>query len=136
MQSYIQSLFRHRLMRYLFIGGASYLIELLVLLSLANILSFDATIAVAYSFWVGLAASFFLQKNFAFQNKDNTRSTVGKQALQYGLLVGFNYIFTIFFVALTAHIIGLVPSRTLALLLTTVWNFVIYSRIIFKPITP
>jgi putative flippase GtrA len=116
-----------RLFRYLFIGGVSYIIELSTLLFLARI--FSPSIAVACSFWVGLVVSFVLQKSVAFGNKTTTKKAFGKQATLYGLLVLFNYIFTIIFVSTFTGHLGLAIARTLALLLTVSWNYLAYKEI-------
>lgn len=132
MQRRFYHLLKSRLPHYLLIGGVSYLIELSVLLFLAKVLLFTPALAVAYSFWVGLVASFFLQKYIAFKSKNGDKKTIGKQAVLYGALVLFNYVFTILLVGLLADLIGLVMARTLALLLTVSWNFLLYSKVIFK----
>lgn len=121
-----------RLSRYIFTGGASYLIELSFLLFLTKVLHFTPAVGVACSFWVGLAISFLLQKHIAFQDKNNDKKSISKQVGLYGVLVAFNYAFTILFVSLLAKVLGLVIARTLALALTTIWNFLLYSKVIFK----
>ena len=131
MQKQIFRLWGSRPLRYIFIGGVSYIIELAVLLSLANLLLLSSELSVAYSFWVGLIASFLLQKYFAFNNKERSKRIVGKQTLLYGLLVLFNYTFTILFISWFSSLLGLIVARTIALVLTVTWNDFSY-RYIFK----
>lgn len=129
MYDIVARLHTSRLVRYVFIGGVSYVIELSTLLFLAHILLFSPSIAVACSFWVGLIVSFVLQKYIAFNSKVATKKVLGKQALFYGILVLFNYVFTIVFVSLLTSHLGLVAVRTLALLLTVSWNYFMYKEI-------
>lgn len=116
-------------LRYLFIGGMSFIIELSVLISVSELFSLSPTVAVAISFWIGLIASFVLQKYITFSSKDSDKKTLSKQTILYGMLVLFNYAFTIVFVGWTAGFIGLVTARAFALLATVSWNYLIYKRI-------
>lgn len=127
-----KKLSQHRLVRYIFIGGVSYVIEIIALYFFTSTLSLGPTIGVAISFWIGLIVSFLMQKIFAFQNKTVEKKHLTKQVISYGVLVAFNYTFTIYAVSALVPYIGLFMSRTLVLLLTTGWNFFVYSRIIFK----
>jgi len=123
---------QHSVVRYIFIGGTSYIIEIAVLYILADIVGLGPTLGVALSFWIGLIISFFLQKLFAFRNKSFKKKLLLKQAVAYGALIVVNYIFTLAFVIVFEPIIGLIIARTVALIITTVWNFLLYSRVIFK----
>jgi len=128
----LQKIAQHQAVRYVFIGGVAYLIELTALYFFAVTLSLGSTLGVAISFWTGLVASFVLQKMFSFKNKAANKKHLTKQMTAYMTLVGFNYIFTLGFVAIFEAHIGLFVARTIALLITTVWNFYIYSKHIFK----
>lgn len=116
-------------LRYVVIGGISYVVEIATLLSLANLFSLSPEASVAYSFWVGLVTSFLLQKHVAFKSKANDRRAIGRQSVLYGALVLFNYLFTIVFVGAFTGILGLVAARTIALLLTVAWNYFVYKKI-------
>ncbi len=117
--------------RYVAIGIGAYAIELSFLLFLHDVIGYSSALSVAIAFWVGFVASFLLQKLFTFRDFKRTLQVISKQAGAYSLLVGFNYIFTLIVVSLfPSHLVVL--SRTLALMVTTVWNYVIYKRI-FTP---
>jgi putative flippase GtrA len=119
-----------RPVRYVLAGGLSYAIELSCLLALHNLGHFSVEAATAISFWVGIVTSFLFQKLLAFQDYQKTINTITHQVVGYGLLVGFNYVFTLVIVALfPANLI--VFSRTLALLIVTIWNYLFY-KIIFN----
>jgi putative flippase GtrA len=120
------------LFRYVLIGGVSFVIEIAVLYSMVHIFNLSSLIAVAVSFWVGLVISFILQKIIAFQDKDKSSKKLLRQSMIYISLVIINYFFTIVFVAILESTLGLLLARTVALIITTSWNFIIYSKIIFK----
>jgi putative flippase GtrA len=132
MHQRLHDLQQSRPLRYLLIGGVSYVVEMAVLLLLVKAFPISSTLAVALSFWVGLIASFALQKYIAFENTGGDRKTFGKQALLYGALVLFNYGFTLLFVGLFAVLLGLITARTFALLLTVCWNYFAYIHIFKK----
>jgi putative flippase GtrA len=125
-------LYEQRLVRYILAGGLSYAIELSVLLVLYKLFGLSAELSTAIAFWIGLTASFILQKIFAFRDYEKTVKAVSKQVGVYAALVGFNYLFTLAVVA-AFPAKWVVFSRTLALIITTVWNYYIYKKIIFHP---
>lgn len=122
------------LLRYIIVGGTSYAIELSVLLLLVRVFHFNTTLAVSIGFWLGLVISFLLQKFLAFKNNDTRARRLTIQTVYYALLVLFNYGFTLLFVHLLEPFIDLSITRTLALIITTAWNYVIYKKVIFTEI--
>lgn len=121
----------NKLLRYIIVGGLSYALELVVLILLVDHLMLPGVTSVAIAFWVGLGASFALQKLVAFRNRTSNKETF-KQAILYITLVAINYGFTIVFVYMTEHMAGVVAARTVALIATTCWNYLAYRNVIFK----
>jgi putative flippase GtrA len=128
---YIHALFNRQISRYLVIGVAGYLLEIFVILA-AQALGASAVLAVAIGYWVGTVCSFFLQKIVAFRDKRLHHRVLLPQILAIGLLILCNFGFT---VVLTGLLDGLLPAtviRTIALALTTIWNYYLYRTRIFK----
>lgn len=119
-------------LRYAVIGGLGYIFEMLVLAVAVSLLSAGDHAAVTASYWLGLVFSFVLQKLLAFRNRDRRSVVIGAQATSYVALVLLNYGFTLLFTTLTASVLGVFISRTLALLMTTGWNYFLYRKIIFN----
>jgi putative flippase GtrA len=115
--------------RYLVIGGLSYVIEMSALYVLKNGLQLTAVQSVAISFWIGLTAAFLLQKTVAFTDRRAAPGTLMRQVLAYGLLAGWNYIFTLVAVKLLSDHASVFVIRTAAIIIITVWNFLIYKRL-------
>lgn len=122
---------RSSLLRYIIIGGVSYIIELAFMYAIFS-LSSSYLLAVGISFWVGLIVSFLLQKIIAFRNKNKSAKKLALQAVFYGALVLVNYTFTLLFVGGLAIHIGLFVARTVALVITTGWNYFAYKHLIFR----
>jgi putative flippase GtrA len=121
--------------RYLVIGGSVYVFELAVIL-LAQWLGANPVLAVGLSFWLGLIVSFTLQKFVTFGDKRTHHRILIPQMVAVALLVLFNFCFTLVVAALLKHLLPAVFTRTLALAVTTIWNFYLYKTRIFNTPNP
>lgn len=117
--------------RYIVIGLSVYILEILII-AIAQYLGSSPEWAVAISFWVGLFASFGLQKLVTFQDKRMHHKVIFKQFGLFCLLVLFNFGFTLLMVKLLKPFMPAVLIRTLAIAMTTCWNFLLYKKGIFK----
>lgn len=122
---------RKLLIRYIIAGGISFGVELGFLLFIYKGLGLSGELSTAISYWIGFISAFFLQKLLTFKDYEKTMKNISKQLVTYCILVAFNYIFTIVFIAFTPDS-KLIFARIVALLLTTTWNFILYKKVIFK----
>ena len=127
----IKSLLQRPGIRYLFVGGSVYLLEVSIIL-LAQWLGAGPVLAVAISYIVGTFVSFGLQKLVTFGDKRMHHKIVIPQLIATILLVTFNFSFTVLVTKLLATVCPAIISRTIALLITTVWNFYLYKTRIFN----
>lgn len=119
------------LKRYVGIGLSVYAFELVVIVIAQN-RGASPVAAVALSFWLGLLVSFGLQKMVTFSDKRLHHKVLVPQILAYSALVLFNFGFTLAFTNVLQNIIPAVMCRTLAIGMTTLWNFYLYKTHIFK----
>ena len=117
--------------RYLIIGVSVYLFELLVIF-VAQRLGASAVVAVGLSFWLGLVVSFTLQKIVTFGDKRLHHRVLIPQVVAFSLLVLWNFAFTVLVTKALAHVVPPYVTRTLALAITTIWNFYLYKTRIFR----
>jgi len=117
--------------RYVFIGGLVYLLELIVIF-VAQGLGAGAVLSVGLSFWIGLVVSFILQKLVTFNDKRMGRHILLPQLFAFSLLVLFNFGFTVVLTKILSDTLPTVVTRTLALAMTTIWNFYLYKTRIFR----
>jgi putative flippase GtrA len=117
--------------RYLIVGGGVYVFELAVIID-AQSLGASAPWAVAISFSLGTAVSFFLQKLVTFGDKRMHHKILLPQLLATALLIVWNLTFSVALTKLLEHHAPAVVTRTLALAITTIWNFYLYKTHIFK----
>jgi putative flippase GtrA len=117
--------------RYLIIGGSVYVFELAVIV-VAQRLGASAPWAVAISFCLGTLVSFFLQKLVTFGDKRMHHRILIPQMVATALLIVWNLSFSVLLTKLLQHHLPAVVTRTLALGVTTIWNFYLYKTRIFK----
>jgi putative flippase GtrA len=120
-------------MRYLLIGGSVYLFELAIIV-MAQAAGMSAVWAVAISFCLGTLVSFFLQKVVTFGDKRMHHRVLIPQMVATGLLIAWNLAFSVLLTKLLQQHAPAVLTRTLALGVTTVWNFYLYKTRIFKQV--
>jgi len=117
--------------RYLTVGVGVYIFELLVIV-VAQHQGASAVLAVAVSFWLGLIVSFILQKVITFKDKRTHHKVLTVQIIAFSALVLFNFGFTLVLTRLVSPPLPAVAARTIALAITTSWNFYLYKRHIFR----
>lgn len=100
-------------------------IELKVLNKQSLILIISNSIAYFIVFWF----CFFLNRNWSFKSKSNLKI----QLLKYTLLFFFNLFFGNIFLSFLNNTFLLEPyfSKFILMLTITIWNFVIYKKIIY-----
>jgi putative flippase GtrA len=121
--------------RYLVIGVSVYLFELLIIF-VAQWFGASNLLAVGLSFWLGMLVSFGLQKLVTFQDRRLHHRVLIPQLIAFSVLVLANFGFTLLLAHLLSGILPPALSRTLALGITTIWNFYLYKTRIFKTDTP
>jgi putative flippase GtrA len=117
--------------RYLIIGVSVYLLEVAIIL-IGQRAGASAVASVTLAFWLGLLTSFLLQKVITFEDKNFEKHIVFRQMVAYGILIAWNYGFTILFTKLFQDLMPAVLCRTVALGFCTIWNFYLYKLHIFK----
>lgn len=133
----IKLLYQMSFVRYLFVGVTSLGVDYVLLIFCYRVLGFDLPLATTLGFVVGLFVNFLLNKFWSFHDTDRSTKHSFRQAALYGVLVGFNLAFTNIFI-LATHQLGIAPeiSKIITTALTTLWNFVLYKKIIFKADKP
>ena len=133
MRQKITLLLKRPFIRYLIIGASVYAFELVVIV-IAQHNGASAVLAVGLSFWLGLMVSFFLTKFVTFSDKRMHHKILVPQILAVTVLVLFNFGFTLLVTKLLSRHLPAVATRTIALGITTFWNFYLYKMRIFKTV--
>ncbi|HSX30412.1 MAG TPA: GtrA family protein [Candidatus Saccharimonadales bacterium] len=117
--------------RYLIIGGSVYIFEMAVI-ALAQAQGATPVWAVAISFSLGTAVAFFLQKLVTFGDRRMHHRILIPQIVATALLVLWNLGFSVLLTHALQNQLNTIVIRTLAIGITTLWNFYLYKTRIFK----
>lgn len=114
--------------RYLIIGGVSFVLDLGLLTVCYRYLHWALWLATGVGFWGSFFCNYLLQHRFSFGSR---ASTVGS-LVRYSVLLGFNTLATMAIVELAQHVgWGYVAGKLIAAAATTVWNYFVYREWVF-----
>lgn len=121
--------YRHKFIRYLFVGGTTFIIDegLLILLHGGAHVWLPLALFVAYS--IAFVYNFSLNRWWAFSASEN--NTVRQHIVPYTALFLFNLIFAIVFVSLVSQFIHYAIAKAVSVIIQTSWTFLIYKNVIF-----
>lgn len=129
----IVRLYGNTILRYLAVGGSSFLIDFGLLYLFHEVFGVRLWISTGIAFLASFFFNFTFQKIFAFSSKSHK----GWSLVKYIALVLFNTVATIGIVAVLYTFIGWELAKVVATLLTTIWNYLAYRFIVFtdKPLS-
>lgn len=123
--------FYKKIIKYILVGLSAITIDLIVMISLVELLIWQAPLAASAGFVLSASSSFFLHKFWTF--RDRSRD-YWRQYSQFVLtaLVGLviNYYLMTWLISIGLHYIS---SRLIAIVIIFFWNFFINSWWAFKP---
>lgn len=133
MKQTARSIYENSFFRYVVIGGSTFAIDFFVLITLHGALRVNVLISATISYWLSIAYNFLLNRYWTFKIKGE--KDIYKHIILYALLLGFNYLFTITFMAFAIHTLNInyIVSKILAVAFQITWTYIIYKKIIFKP---
>ncbi|HSX45319.1 MAG TPA: GtrA family protein [Candidatus Saccharimonadales bacterium] len=121
--------YKHSFIRYLFVGGTTFFLDLGTLILLHGKFHISLPLATSIAYWLSVIFNFSLNRWWTFSVSE--KSSLQKHAMTYGLLLGFNFIFTVIFVSNVSHHINYAKAKILAVAFQMCWNFFIYKNFIF-----
>lgn len=129
-KNHLAALLKNPAVRYLIVGGTSFLVDAGLLFILHDIANLSIVIAGSIAFWIGVIYNFTLTRLWTFSVRD--KQQLHKHILLYAMLLAFNYISTIILLALLSNVMHFIIAKTLIVAAQTVWNYPIYKFIIFR----
>ncbi|MFD0757674.1 GtrA family protein [Arthrobacter ulcerisalmonis] len=120
------------MIRFLLVGGLSFALDLGLLVILHEVVGVDLAIATPIAFVTSLVFNFLLQRLFTFRSDSHGATSAAK----YLALVVFNILVTEVLVT-GFHAVGwsYIVGKATATIITTVWNYFLYKKWIFKRTT-
>lgn len=123
-------LYRHTFIRYVFVGGTTFVIDLALLAFGYEVAHFSLSVAATISYWTSIAYNFSLNRWWAFNASES--KAIHEHALLYGLLLSFNYLFTLVFINIVSDVIHYGWAKVLATGIQISWTYLIYKKYIFR----
>lgn len=119
---------RHSGLRYLVVGGTSFLVDIGMLALLHEVILAPLWLATAVAFLVSFVFNYTLQRTIAFRGGgSHTRSL-----LRYGALLAFNTLATVAVVTAFDVLVGWGVGKIVATTLTTIWTYFVYRYWVFR----
>jgi putative flippase GtrA len=121
-----------QMFRYLFVGGAAFIVDFLSLFILTDFFGIYYLISAAIAFILGLIANYFLSISWVFNKRklESRRIEFGMFAIIGIIGLGFNEIFIWFFTQ-DLQIYYLI-SKIFAAIIILFWNFFARKYILFR----
>lgn len=118
-----------RIAKYLFVGGSSALLELVLFQVLYAVCGWQIAVSNVCAVVVATTYNFLLNRSWAFGQSGNpTRSVI-----LYLLLFAFNTTFSTTAISvLVAHGAPSVAAKLFTQVCIVLWNYVLYRKVIFK----
>jgi putative flippase GtrA len=130
-KSLVLFLYAHSFVRYVAVGGTTFMIDFGVLVLLHGVLKVNVLIAASISYWLSILFNFLVNRFWTFSA--NEKSELGRHVAFYLVLLGFNYLFTIAFLAFADHIgLHYTVGKIIAVAIQMSWTYVIYKKVIFR----
>ena len=120
------------LIKYLAVGITAFVIEYGTFYFLYMELGISLIVANSVSFFLGLLTSFAFNRLWTFGKRTYSKNT-SHQLLLYFMLAFINLLLTNITVEILIKI-NIIPSigKLAAMILTSLWNYVLFKRVIFK----
>ena len=122
-------LYNHRFVRYLFVGGTTFVIDLGTLVLLHGKLKVNIAFATSVAYWLSVVFNFTLTRWWTFSSSEN--NSLKKHLLFYSMLLAVNYLFTVASVSLASQHINYALAKVLAVAIQVSWTYPLYKNYVF-----
>jgi putative flippase GtrA len=122
-------LYRHHFVRYLFVGGSTFVLDFGILYMLHGKSKVGLGIATSFAYWISIIYNFILNRYWTFDARE--KESLRRHIATYGLLLVCNYIFVLIFMNIASKHINYIYAKAIAVALQMVWTYPVYKKVIF-----
>lgn len=122
-------LYRHHFVRYLLVGGTTFVIDFGILFILHGHLKLNLAASTSVAYWISIAYNFVLNRYWTFDARE--KDSLARHISTYFLLLIGNYLFTVTLVSVAGTHISYVIAKALAVGLSMIWTYPVYKKYIF-----
>lgn len=127
--AFIVFLYHHNFIRYLFVGGTTFIIDIGTLFVLHGKLQVNIAIATSIAYWLSVIYNFSLNRWWTFSASENNK--LRHHLMAYGVILGINYLFTVIFVSFVSRHINYAAAKTIAVAIQVTWTYPVYKHFVF-----
>lgn len=124
-----KTLYRHHFIRYLFVGGTTFILDFGILYVLHGFLKLNLAASTSVAYWVSISYNFALNRYWTFDSRE--KESLKRHITTYMALLVFNYLFTVTLVSIVGEHISYVYAKALAVAISMIWTYFIYKNYIF-----
>ncbi|HSX23897.1 MAG TPA: GtrA family protein [Candidatus Saccharimonadales bacterium] len=125
----VSYLYKHHLIRYLFVGGTTFIIDEGLLILLHGGMHFAVAVATFFAYVAAFVYNFTLNRWWTFSAAE--AESLRRHIVPYSVLFAFNLVFTVIAVSLLSHVMNYALAKPLVVIVQTTWNYYIYKNVIF-----
>jgi putative flippase GtrA len=122
-------LYKHHFVRYLFVGGSTFVLDFGMLILLHGKLGFGIAASTSVAYWLSIIYNFILNRYWTFDARE--KESLQRHITAYFVLLVVNYFFAVTFVSFASDHINYIYAKAIAVLIQMLWTYPVYNKIIF-----
>lgn len=122
-------LYKHHFVRYLVVGGSTFVLDFGLLYMLHGKLGFGIAGSTSVAYWVSIIYNFILNRYWTFDARE--KESLQRHITTYFILLVCNYFFAVTFVSLASDHINYIYAKAIAVLIQMAWTYPVYKYLIF-----
>jgi putative flippase GtrA len=122
-------LYRHHFVRYLLVGGTTFILDFGILFILHGKLKVGIAAATSVAYWVSIIYNFVLNRYWTFDSRE--KESLQRHITAYFFLLILNYFFAVTFVSYASNHINYIVAKAIAVLIQMIWTYPVYKKVIF-----
>ena len=128
-KKFVSYLYKHHFVRYLVVGGTTFIIDFGILYTMHSKLNVSIAIATSVAYWVSIFYNFVLNRYWTFDSRE--KESLKRHIVIYLVLLSVNYLFVVIFVSVLSHHIYYIEAKAIAVIIQMIWTYPVYKKLIF-----
>jgi putative flippase GtrA len=122
-------LYRHHFVRYLLVGGTTFMLDFGILIGLHGGLGFGIAASTSVAYWISIIYNFTLNRYWTFDARE--KESLQRHITAYFMLLIVNYLFAVTFVSFASDHINYIYAKAIAVIIQMIWTYPVYKKVIF-----
>jgi putative flippase GtrA len=125
----VSFLYKHHFVRYLLVGGSTFVLDFGTLVLLHGVFSFGIAASTSVAYWLSIIYNFTLNRYWTFDARE--KDSLQRHITTYFMLLVVNYLFAVTFVSFASDHINYIFAKAIAVIIQMIWTYPIYKKVIF-----